>query len=284
VTAGAPDGRAPRQPRLGLALSGGTARTIAHIGVLRALAEAGIRVDCVAGTSGGALIASFFAAGLPMAEIERRALTIRWKDLATVTLPRIGFLSSQPIQHFVTQAIGDLTFSQLKLPFAVVATHLATGQKRVFTAGNVALAVRASCSIPQIFTPCEVDGELYIDGGIVEYLPVMALDPFAPQVVLAVNLGAYRDPLHRPKHILQMIMQIVTVVSKQNMPASEARASYVIRPNLSKFGPFALERAHEMIRIGHDEAARCMPDIARILKREASPLRRLVSGLTGLRP
>jgi NTE family protein len=263
-----------------LALSGGTARTVAHIGILKAIEAARVRVDCVAGTSGGSLIASLFAAGLTAAQIERRALSVRWKDLANITLPRLGFLSSQGIQDFVEDAIGDITFSQLAMPLAIVATNLSNGQKRVFTSGKVALAVRASCSIPQIFIPCEVDGELFIDGGIVEYLPVAALDPFNPQVVLGVNLGAFREPLRRPKHILQIILQMTAVVSRQNVPASEARASYVIRPDLSRFSPFMLERSREMIQIGYEEATQRMPEFLAILKNHGSPFRRFTSGLT----
>jgi NTE family protein len=253
---------------------------VAHIGVIKALAAAGIRIDCISGTSGGALVASMFASGMSVADLEERAIRARWKDLAAVTVPRLGFLSSQRIQTFVEETIGDVSFSQLKLPLAVVATNLGNGQRRVFTAGKVAQAVRASCSIPQIFSPCEVDGELYLDGGIVEYLPVAALEPFAPQVVIAVNLGAHREAMRRPRHILHLIMRITSVVSRQNIPGSEARASFVLRPDMSKFGPFMLERAGEMIQVGQAEAERHMPEIVRVIRRHASPLRRLWTGLT----
>jgi NTE family protein len=271
--------RADTQPRLGLALSGGTARTVAHVGVLKAFEAAGLRIDCLSGTSGGALMACMYAAGVPVAEMERLALKARWKDIAAVTIPRLGFLSSHRIQEFVEQTIGKVDFSDLKLPLAVVATNLGNGHKRVFTTGRVSHAVRASCSIPQIFSPCEVDGDLYIDGGIVEYLPVLALDAFAPQVVIAVNLGAYRETIRRPRHVLQLVMQIVTVVSRQNIPASEARADYVLRPDLSRFGPFMLERAQDMIRVGEAEAERHLPQIQALLAREAAPIRWLYDGL-----
>lgn len=240
-----------RQPTLGLALSGGTARVLAHIGVIKALEEAGVIIDCVAGTSGGSIVAVLFAAGRNAADLERLALSIKWKDLATVTLSRLGFLSSHRIGNFVEDAIGDLVFSDLRIPCAVVATNLSSGARRVFTTGQVSQAVRASCSIPQIFSPCEVDGELYIDGGIVEYVPVRAVSVFRPRVVLGVNLGAKRERVRRPKHILQVIMQITSVVSRQNVAASEALASYVVRPDLSGFHPFVLERGAEMIELGY---------------------------------
>ncbi len=267
------------QPRLGIALSGGTARTVAHIGVLKALDRAGVRIDCIAGTSGGALIGCMYAAGMSVAEMERRALRARWKDIAAVTVPRLGFLSSRAHPGTSSSRRSAMSFSDLKRPFAVVATNLANGHKRVFTTGKVSQAVRASCSIPQIFSPCEVDGELYIDGGIVEYVPVMALEAFAPQVVLAVNLGAYRDTIRRPRHVLQLAMQIVTVVSRQNVPASEARADYVIRPDMSRFGPFMLERSRDMIAVGESEDERHLPQILDLLRREAAPIRWLYDGL-----
>jgi NTE family protein len=264
-----------RQPRLGLALSGGTARTIAHVGVLKALEEARVRVDCVAGTSGGAIVAVLLAAGLGAEEIGDLARRLKWKDLATVTLPRLGFLSSQRIGAFIEEAIGDIRFADLALPCAVVATQLGSGAMRVFTSGRVSLAVRASCSIPQIFSPCEVDGDLYIDGGIVEYLPVRALRELEPQVTLAVNLGAKRERARRPKHILQLIMQITTVVSRQNVVQSEALASFVVRPDLSRFHPFALDPADDMVAVGYEEMQRHMPDFMRLLRQESTWLGRV---------
>jgi NTE family protein len=263
------------EPQLGLALSGGAARAVAHIGVLQALAAAGLRVDCVAGSSGGALVGALYAAGMPLTEIERLATSVRWTDLVTVHVPRLGFLSSRPLAEFVRGLIGDVTFSELDRPFAAVATNLATGEGRVFTSGRVATAVRASCAIPQIFSPCEIEGELYVDGGIVEFMPVAALATFAPAVAVGVNLGAHPERVRRPRHILQLIMQITTVVARQNMAASEAQADVVLRPDLSGFGPFALERARDMIAVGRVEAERCLPEIQDLLARRASPLHRL---------
>lgn len=278
---GAPGGFKPRpeRPRLGLALSGGAARAVAHIGVLQAFAAAGVRVDCLAGSSGGALVGVLYAAGMPLAEIERLATSVRWPDLATINVPRLGFLSSRPLAEFITNLIGDVTFGELQLPFATVATHLATGERRVFTSGQVAAAVRASCAIPQIFSPCEIDGELYVDGGIVEFLPAGALATFAPAIAVGVNLGAFGERVRRPRHILQLIMQITTVVARQNMAASEAQADVVLRPDLSGFSPFALERARDMIAVGRAEAERCLPEIQDLLRRDSSFLHCLTRGL-----
>jgi NTE family protein len=257
---------------------------VAHIGVLQAFAAAGVRIDCLAGSSGGALVGALYAGGMPLAEIERLATSVRWPDLVTVNIPRLGFLSSRPLAEFVAGLIGDVTFSELELPFATVATHLATGEGRVFTSGRVAAAVRASCAIPQIFSPCEIEGELYVDGGIVEFLPAGALATFAPAIAVGVNLGAFGERVRRPRHILQLIMQVTTVVARQNMAASEALADVVVRPDLSSFGPFALERARDMIAVGRVEAERRLPEIQDLLARESSLLHRLTRGLWPRRP
>ncbi|MGD8394579.1 MAG: patatin-like phospholipase family protein [Candidatus Eiseniibacteriota bacterium] len=274
------NGRGRRQPTLGLALSCGTARAVAHVGVIKALAEAGIRIDCVAGSSGGSVAAVLLAAGKTIEELEQLALDLRWKDLAAMTLPRLGFLSSQRIGQFIEDSVGDIVFSDLRMPCAVVATNLASGARRVFASGRVSQAVRASCSIPQIFSPCEIDGELYIDGGIVEYLPVETVRLFRPRVVLAVNLGAKRERVRRPRHILQLIMQITTVVSRQNVERSESMADLVVRPDMSAYHPFTLERAEEMLRIGYDEMRRHLPELQTVLRRESTLFGRLTRRLT----
>ncbi len=272
--------RSLKQARFGVALSGGTARVVAHVGVLKALGDAGVRVDSIAGTSGGSIVAVLTAAGLAPDEIAGLATSVRWKELAHVTLPRLGFLSSQRIATFIEDTIGDVTFAELRMPCAVVATNLETGARRVFTSGRVAQAVRASCSIPQIFSPCEIDGELYIDGGIVEYMPIQALQAFRPHVSLGVNLGAKRDYVRRPKHIIQLIMQITSVIARQNVAASEAKASFVIRPDLSQFNPFMLKQAAAMIDIGYAEMQHHLPALEALLRRQSSPVRRFLRRLT----
>ncbi len=271
-----PAPRRGKRPRLGLALSGGSARSLAHVGVLKAFAAAGAPVDCLAGTSGGALVGALYAAGLPVAEIERLARDVHWKDLTAIQVPRMGFLASEPLGAFVKRLIGDLTFNQLERPLAIVATNLTTGDKRVFTSGKVAVAVQASCAIPQVFSPCEIDGELYVDGGLVEFLPVTALNAFSPQVAVAVNLGAHPERVRRPRHILQLIMQVMAIIAWQNMSASAAQADIVLRPDLSRFAPFALGRAAEMIAVGEAEAERMLPAIQDLLRRESSPVHKLI--------
>ena len=132
-------------PRIGLALSGGTAKSVAHVGVLTALEEAGIPVSCLSATSGGAIVGAMYASGLSVTRLREMAVNLRWKDLARLTFPRLGLLNNSGIETFVTDVLGDATFEDMKLPFAVVATDLLSGQKVILREGRVARA--AMCDL-----------------------------------------------------------------------------------------------------------------------------------------
>ena len=135
---------------IGVALSGGTAKSVTHVGVLKALTEAEIPISYIAGTSGGSIVGTMYASGMPISTLEEVAVKMSWRKLIAIKLTRLGFISSERIEDFVKETVGDLTFDELNIPCAVTATNLVTGEKRVFTEGNVARAVRASCSIPQV--------------------------------------------------------------------------------------------------------------------------------------
>lgn len=255
-------------PRVGLALSGGVAKVVAHVGILRALREAGIPVDAIAASSGGSIIGAFYAAGIPLEKMEELAKELNWKKLTRVRFPRLGLLSNEKIQEFVESKLGDLTFADLEIPFAVVAADLTTGRKAIFTEGSIGRPIRASCSIPQLFSPVEIDGHLLADGGLVEYLPVETLrDALGCDFLIGVNLGGVRNwHMKDPRNLLEVALRVVGVVSQRNARGSEAAANVVIRPDLSGFGPYDLHRADEMIQVGYEAGKRAVPEIKRQLE------------------
>lgn len=258
------------KPTLGLALSGGTAKSVAHIGVLAALEEEGIEVDYLAGTSGGAIVGSIYAAGVPIEELERIAAALRWKDLARLTFPRLGLLNNSGVARFITDLLGEVTFRDLRIPLAIVGTDLLTGEKVVFREGKVALAATISSSIPNVFEPVEVDGNLYSDGGLVEYLPVETVREFGPDVVVAVNLGHREGRSPRPRNLLQMAMMVTGIAARQNARLSETKADLVIRPPTASFPSFDLLASSRLIEVGYDAARARIPEI-RALLHEAEP-------------
>lgn len=257
-------------PRIGLALSGGTAKSVTHVGVIKALVEAGIPIHCVAGTSGGSIVASMFASGMPISTMETVATTMSWRKLVSIRLTRLGFISSERIAEFVRETVGDLAFEDLNLPTAVVATDLVTGDRKVFRSGSLALAVRASCSIPQIYLPVEIGGEYYVDGGLCQYLPVETALDLGADFVIASHLAPVDPSYRRPQNILQLVVQITGLIARKNYPVSERLANFVIHPNIDPYSSFDFEHAGEMIEIGYDTARRSIPLLRESLARASA--------------
>jgi NTE family protein len=247
--------------KIGLALSGGTAKSVAHIGVLKALVEHGIGIDYVAGTSGGALVAAFHAAGKTIAELEALGGGVHWWDIAGLTIPRLGFLSSDKVRNFVIDEIGDVEFDDLAIPTAIVASDLTAGKSRVFTEGNVALACQASSSIPEFYTPVEIDGHILIDGQFSEYVPVAALTSLGEMFAIGVNLGYEKGLKRKPRNPVEIIIQVSSFIAQQNAVASERRADFMIRPDMREFGPLELNRASDIIHRGYTETLRIIPEL-----------------------
>jgi NTE family protein len=258
-------------PRVGLALSGGVAKVVAHIGILQALSEASIPIHAIAATSGGAIIGAFYAAGKTPQEMQALAREISWKKLTRVTIPRLGLLSNERMETFVTERLGDPTFRDLAIPLAVVAADLTTGKKAVFTEGRIGPPIRASCSIPQVFTPVSINGNLVVDGGLVEYLPIQTLADMGCDIRIGVNLGAVHNwHAKDPKNFFEVALRVIGFVSQRNALISEQMADYVIRPDLSAFGPYELDRAEELIRIGYEAGTQAVPAILALIQEKAA--------------
>lgn len=179
-----------RRKRIGLALGAGAARGWAHIGVLRAFQEVGIPVDYVAGTSIGALVGGFFAAG-EINSLEKLALHLDWKDIIAffdVVFPKAGLIDGKKVTQLLQKHIPQSKIEELSLPFAAVATDIVTGQEVILDKGNIIEAIRASISIPGIFTPVKIGGQILVDGGVVNPVPVSVVQNMGAEVVIAVNL------------------------------------------------------------------------------------------------
>ena len=186
----ASQGKQPlRRPRLGLALGGGFARGIAHIGVLKVLVENQIAIDALAGISSGSIAAAAFASGCTIEEMTLAARELRWSRFARWTFPRLGFATNERMDSLLAEILHCQTFDQLKIPLAVVAGDLRTGEAVIFREGDLKMPVRASCSFPGLFVPIEYDGRLLIDGAIVTSVPVSALSDV--DLIVAAHVQSY---------------------------------------------------------------------------------------------
>jgi NTE family protein len=174
--------------RVGLALSGGVLRGAAHIGVLMALEEAGIPIDCVAGVSAGSIVGSLYCAGITTDQMLARSHELGWCKLASVVWPREGFISFAKLGRWLIDIIGDRSFSDLMRPFAVVVTDVATGVPVLWREGKVARAVHASCAVPGFIVPVKHQGRVYGDGGVSCNLPAFAARVLGADYVIGVDL------------------------------------------------------------------------------------------------
>lgn len=251
--------------RVGLALSGGAARSIAHIGILKALRQGGVPVDVVAGTSGGAVIGLLYAAGLSVDEMERVALTLRWRDLAGISLSRMGLISIKPLQRLLQSLVGPVRLESLPVALAVVATNLVRRERHVFRTGDAIQAVLASSAMPHVYRPLDIDGDLYSDGGIVEYLPMSALEAYRPLVRVGVHLLPEDQYRSRPRHLGQVMATIVNIIQRANALTSSEEADVLIKPAVAPFPPFDLVNAAALVEAGYNAGKRHVPKILDLL-------------------
>ena len=177
--------------KIGLALGSGSAKGLAHIGVLKVIDEQKIPIDFIAGTSIGALIGVVYASGVSTGEMEEIALNIDKKQITsffTPTIPYSGLVEGKRITEFIKSIIGNPNIEDLKIPFAAVATNVLNGRKVMITKGSAVEAVRASISIPGIFTPCKHNGDFLVDGGLVDPVPVNCVRDMGADYIIGVNV------------------------------------------------------------------------------------------------
>jgi NTE family protein len=254
-------GSAP-SPTLGLALSGGAVLGSVHIGVLKALDEAGVQVTHLAGTSMGALMASFYAFGLSGAEIEAMAEDLRWPDLTRLAPSKLGFLSQEKLQGTLRRHLGDVRLEDAPLPLALVALDISTGEKVVMTRGDLATAASASASFPGIFVPVERDGRLLVDGGLMENLPLSPLRSWGVDRVLAVDVYMGMS-FHRPTNLLELLTNAVRMILANSSRTEIKEGDVLITPDLHGFSPTQLKDIPLLVRVGYRAAQEKMEEILR---------------------
>jgi len=178
-----------RGKKIGLALSGGSVRGLAHIGILKVFEKEKIPIHYLAGTSIGALIGACYASGLSAKRIEEIALTTELKELVDFTEPKTGFIAGKKIEKYIRKITDNKRFSELEPPLRVVATDLTKGEKVVFKEGDVTKAVRSSISIPGVFSSVKMEKKELVDGGIVDPVPVDVVKNMGADIIIATDLS-----------------------------------------------------------------------------------------------
>jgi NTE family protein len=255
----------PRRLKLGVALGGGFARGLVHIGVLKALEQAGIPVDFVAGTSVGSIIGACYCAGMSAAELEEVARAARFKDFARWTLSRYGFCSNDRITRFCARVLRVTTFEDLRIPLAVTATDFQTGEAVVFTKGSLVAPIRASCAYPGMFHPVEIDGHSYIDGMLAYAVPTTPLRAMGAERVLGIYLSAHWAQNRAPRHMFEVIGQCFSIAQARMCELWKKDADLVIEPDVTGFSYDCFDRAKDLIALGEASVSEIVPQLRSLL-------------------
>jgi NTE family protein len=253
-----------KRPRIGLALSGGAARGIAHVGVLQALVEHEIPIACIAGTSAGSLVGGAMASGLPLAEIEAIGRSLRWRDVGRMTMSRMGVQSNERLEQYLRARLPVTRFEELPIPFAAVATDLQSGNAVIMRdRGDVPFAIRASCAIPGWYVPVtDEHGRQLVDGGLIANIPSGVARSLGAEIVIAVDVNAEGAKFLGPSlSIISVMVQSMLLVQRTAALHQLAEADLVIRPLVGHIRWDEMSRAEDLIAAGYEAAIASVPEI-----------------------
>jgi len=257
------------RPRIGLALSGGAARGIAHVGVLRALEENAIPIDAIAGASAGALIGGAYAAGLSIAQLEAMARKFRWRHMSRFSFSRLGLQSNARLEKFLRASLPVTRFEELKIPFAALATDLHDGTPVVMRdRGDVPFAIRASGCLPAFYVPVrDSEGRLLVDGGLVANLPISYTRQLGADIVIAVDVGADGARfMDQPRTALGVLTQTFVAVERIVSNQEAADADLIITPKVGHIRWDETRRAEELLKAGYDAAMESIDKIKDLIE------------------
>lgn len=239
--------------RVPFVLSGGGARGLAHVGVLLAFKEAGIEPAAISGTSAGALVGAFVAAGVDPADIARLVLKDWRLHLTRWRVLRGEMLSQRRIGDFLETFLPVKTFEELRMPLYVSATDLAKGGQRIFSRGPLAPALLAASAVPVVFPPVEIDGTPYVDGGLSNNLPI---EPFQDRRADTVAIYVNPLPPWTGRRSVRGTIDRVFHLSFREMVARSAQGCrwYIEPPELARYGMFDLSHSGEIMKVGYEHA------------------------------
>ena len=252
------------QPTVGLALGSGGLRGLAHIGVLKVLEQEGIPVNYIAGCSIGSLIGSLYASGLDSETIFKLAKNLKRQHWIDFVIPKMGLVAGDRTLDTIRLLTKRQTFDQLAIPLAVVAADLYTGQEIVFRDGEVALAVRASVSVPGVFVPYNYDGKLLVDGAVVNPTPMDVVRGMGADIVVAVDLVPTGD-VAAITNLFDVIIQTIDIVERQLFKQHEHHCDLLIQPDVGHISPSSFTNVDECVALGVQAMEAGLPELRRLL-------------------
>ncbi len=252
-----------RSRRVGIAFGGGSMHGIAHVGVLKAFAEKGVKFQFITGTSAGAIIGVLAAAQLPISEIELFARRLEWPSMLSLSWSGKGLMQNAKLRILIDTTLGDRQLEQLPISFGAIATDVASGERVIIRNGPAGAAVSASCSIPVIFEPIKIDGRDLVDGGLTEPVPVVAVREMGADIVIGVDV-AFRPNEDQFQGLTGFAFQTMHIMANALINEQMRRADIAIRMNLHQM--IGKDNSHDqLIAAGYAATMRVWPKIAAML-------------------
>lgn len=262
-----------KKPKIALVLGSGGAKGLAHIGVLKAFEEAGIKVDMIAGCSMGAIVGGCYAAGITTEAMEKKALELSNNDILDLRFPNaFGFVKGDKAEKLIREFMGanekDLLFSDCKIPFACVATDIEKAELVVLNTGNLISSIRASFSIPGVFRPVEMDGRKLLDGGMLSRVPVDVARKMGADIVVAVDcIGKTKPASTEGYKYFDTITRIFSIMDYQISKREIKRADLLIDLDQPTVSVIKIKNIEEGIKIGYEEAKKNIIEIRNLINR-----------------
>lgn len=270
----------PAPVRIGLALGGGFARGLAHIGVLSVLEQNNIPIHCIAGVSAGAIVAAAYASGATPEEIARAGCAMRFTDVARWTIGRMGIAGSDRMERFLRKLLKTYSFEQMRMPLGVVATDVVTGEAVVFRdRGDVVLPIRASCSYPGLFQPVPCGSRLLVDGAISMEVPALLARLLGATYVISLHLPM-QGAAAMPTNMFHIINRCFQIMHSRTEMSWRQHSDLVIEPDVRGMEWDAFESAMQLVKAGEEAARLALPRIpgwiaplppVNVLARDRSP-------------
>ena len=286
--------------KVGVVLSGGGAKGVAHVGVLRMIEDAGVRIDFIGGTSMGAIVAALYSVGYSVDDLDSIIKVLDMSKMVEGEIPRENItyfektydgntFVSVPVKNWkiglpqglsngqaVIDAFTELTreypgyqdFNKLPVPLVIMATDIETGESIEFHEGNIPLVMRASSSFPSLFSPIEIDGRLLVDGGVMNNFPVQEVKNMGADIIIGVSV---EDGLYKKEDLTSMMSIIEQITSFKMVEKSEKQKKLVdiyIKPNIKEYSVMSFDKAPELLKLGEEEGFKYFNDFLSIAKRQ----------------
>lgn len=247
-----------RPKKIALVLGGGSARGLAHIGILKVLERERIPIDIIVGTSMGALVGAAYALGIPLKRIEEYASKYTWQNIFSPTIPTVSVSDGKNLERIIIEVTEGKTFNDVKIPLAIVTTNIQTGKEIIFTKGDLAKLVRASCSWPGIFPPVAVDGVMLVDGGIKNSVPAFVAKTLKADFIIACDVGFYIKQ-EKLNNVFDYFVQGIQIMGEELNISQSQHADVIIKPDLGKIDQASFNKANEAIPKGEIAANSMIP-------------------------